>query len=255
MSGNNHTVLPKNIFEWRIRIWNDTRELSFDFPFKPSEKIVYDPAFIMEKRYATTHIHVYNKDTIVAGHDLQEKGYNPLLLNFADDHYAGGAVETGSGAQEEALFRRTNYCATLEQDKFYPILHNEAVYSPRVSVFRDTEENKYRLLRTSFKVSFIAVPGLYLPRVTKEKRLSKEDETILKNKIRLILQVAYKRGHDSLVLGALGCGAWRNPPRHVAEIFKSVLDEYIGAFQEVVFACFDTTPEPNNYTIFQEVLG
>jgi uncharacterized protein (TIGR02452 family) len=39
----------------------------------------------------------------------------------------------------------------------------------------------------------------------------------------------------------LGCGAFRNPPNHVAEIFHEqlVLGEFAGVFDRVVFAIFD----------------
>ena len=57
------------------------------------------------------------------------------------------------------------------------------------------------------------------------ERLKPEDCERLKIKVRLILQIAIQKGHDAVVLGALGCGAWRNPPQHVAEIFQEVLAE------------------------------
>lgn len=34
-----------------------------------------------------------------------------------------------------------------------------------------------------------------------------------------------RHGHDSLVLGAFGCGAFKNPPEEISEIFKAVLGE------------------------------
>lgn len=47
----------------------------------------------------------------------------------------------------------------------------------------------------------------------------------IKNKIRTIFRIGLIHGHDSLVLGALGCGAFRNPPRHVAQLFHEVMEE------------------------------
>jgi uncharacterized protein (TIGR02452 family) len=51
-----------------------------------------------------------------------------------------------------------------------------------------------------------------------------------------MLQLAHDHGHDSVVLGASGCGAWRCPPEHVAQVFASVLAECPGAFRVVAFA-------------------
>jgi uncharacterized protein (TIGR02452 family) len=252
------TLKQQNIFEWRIKIWNETRNLSLDYPYSQSKKIVFDDKCSMIKKYDTTHISVMNIDSIVIGKQLKEKGLNPLILNFADDHYAGGTVESGSGAQEESLFRRTNLCATLEQDKFYPILKNEGVYSPVVTVFRDTEDNNNKLLREPWQCAFVAVPGLYCPTVSKLQRLSDHDAEVLQMKIELILQIGYIHGHDSLVLGALGCGAWRNPPQHVAEIFRHVLKKYDGVFKEVVFPCLSigsVRGSKSNFEVFTEVFG
>jgi len=57
-------------------------------------------------------------------------------------------------------------------------------------------------------------------------------------KARLILRCAALKGHDAVVMGALGCGAWRNPPQHVAEVFSGVLSEpeFRGRFAKIVFA-------------------
>lgn len=249
----------ENIFEWRSQIWHETRNLSHDYPFSLSEKIVHDPKYSMNKCCEKTIVSVQDIDSIVAGKVLKERGLNPLILNFADDQIAGGAVETGSGAQEESLFRRTNLCATLEQDIFYPINLNEGIYSPVVTVFRDVESENNKLLRAPWQCAFVAVPGIYCPQLTHDRKLNTEDVETLKKKIELILQIAHKKGHDSLVLGALGCGAWRNPPEHVALLFHEVLEKYQGVFKEIVFPCLSIAVhrragEASNYEVFSEIL-
>jgi uncharacterized protein (TIGR02452 family) len=35
-------------------------------------------------------------------------------------------------------------------------------------------------------------------------------------------QVAWAHGHDAVVLGAFGCGAFRNPAGHMARLFREV---------------------------------
>ncbi len=256
-----HVGKADNIFVWRTDIWKETQELASQYPVEPSEKIVYDPAFVAEKRFDATEITVENIDTIVSGRALQDAGLNPLLLNFADDRFAGGSVETGSGAQEESLFRRTNLCQTLLQDEFYPILDNEAVYSPGVTVFRDTEDNDNIVLDAVWQSAFIALPGIHNPQLV-DGQLSESDSERLKQKIELIMQIGYKKGHDALVLGALGCGAWHNPPQHVAQLFKEVLANWTGRFKKIVFACLEVgeggaivknrRSGPTNFEVFSE---
>lgn len=58
-------------------------------------------------------------DCLIAYKQLQDAGNNPVVLNLADILVPGGCVESGSGAQEESIFRRSNITRTLTQD-FYP---------------------------------------------------------------------------------------------------------------------------------------
>jgi uncharacterized protein (TIGR02452 family) len=60
-------------------------------------------------------------------------------------------------------------------------------------------------------------------------------------KIRGILRISAYQGHSDLVLSAFGCGAFRNPPQHIARLFRETLDEgeFEGVFRHVVFAVID----------------
>jgi acyl carrier protein len=59
-----------------------------------------------------------------------------------------------------------------------------------------------------------------------------------------VLAVAKAHGHDSLVLGAWGCGAFGNNGSLVADIFhKALTQDFAGSFKEVTFAIVDTSPE------------
>ena len=59
-----------------------------------------------------------------------------------------------------------------------------------------------------------------------------------------ILAIGADRGHRTLLLGAWGCGVFRNDPEHVAGAFAAWLasDEFRGAFDRVVFAVYDPRP-------------
>lgn len=64
-----------------------------------------------------------------------------------------------------------------------------------------------------------------------------------KVKIRGVLRLAVLKGHSKIVLGALGCGAFDNPPEDVAccfvEVFGEEEFEDKGWFEDVVFAVID----------------
>jgi uncharacterized protein (TIGR02452 family) len=56
--------------------------------------------------------------------------------------------------------------------------------------------------------------------------------------------VAQWNCHNSLILGAWGCGAYGNDGYEVADIFYQALTvEFAGSFKEVTFAIVDTSPE------------
>jgi uncharacterized protein (TIGR02452 family) len=88
------------------------------------------------------------------------------------------------------------------------------------------------------------------------KQLRLDDVMAMRKKASLIFQTAVEHGHDSLVLGPLGCGVWRSPPQHTAEIFRDVCRTYIGVFKHITFACLTTGPagRESNYSIFKSVL-
>lgn len=84
--------------------------------------------------------------------------------------------------------------------------------------------------------------GVVRPDIDKSTgEMMKKYVPVVKGKIRTILRIALDNNHTKLVLGALGCGAFKNPPSHVAKLFKEVLEEseFTGAFEEICFAILD----------------
>jgi uncharacterized protein (TIGR02452 family) len=93
-------------------------------------------------------------------------------------------------------------------------------------------------------MSFVTVPAINHPELTREDgqfRLSGGLIGPTKEKIKTILRIAGTYRHDCLVLGAFGCGAFANPPGHVAELFREVFGEpeFSQAFKYVAFAIFE----------------
>ena len=202
-----------------------------------------------------TIVEVQNIDCLYAGVQLKEQGYNPAVLNMASRRNPGGGVTTGAGAQEETLFRRTNLFRSLyqftpyaEQYGIKPSHHQYpldrtfgGVYTPDAIYFRESEQKGYALLEEPFSLSFITVAGMNRPDLTAEGLIADHHVEPIKNKIRTIFRIGLAHGHDSLVLGALGCGAFRNPPRHVARLFHEVMDEseFKNKYRRIVFAILD----------------
>lgn len=203
----------------------------------------------------TTEIRVENIDCLAEGMKLIDEGYNPAVLNMASRRNPGGGVLTGAGAQEETLFRRTNLFRSLYQfapfaslygikpsDRQYPLdRHYGGIYTPNATLFREDESHNYRLMDTPYKMSFIAVAGINRPDLDERGLIADYLIDTVKDKMRTILRIGLDNGHDSLVLGALGCGAFCNPPRHIARLFHEVIDEpeFSGKYRLLVFAILE----------------
>jgi uncharacterized protein (TIGR02452 family) len=255
--------------EERIAVYSDTRTISKkgkytspmgkEITITDTDKMIEGTKFYGKKavvdynsipRY-NTEIKVIDKDTIYAAKDLIDKGLNPCVLNMASYYIPGGGVITGSSAQEENIFRRTNIFLSLYQfhnvgenygikqrEERYPLDYNfGGIYTPYVTVFKGSDDTNYTPLEEPFKIAVVSVAAVKNPRLENGKLVPWVVDTI-KCKIRQILDIALENGHDSLILSAFGCGAYKTPPSEMAKLFKEVLDsdKYKGAFKAIHFA-------------------
>jgi uncharacterized protein (TIGR02452 family) len=171
------------------------------------------------------------------------------VLNLASERSAGGGWQKGALAQEEALCYRSSLYLSLHQS-YYPLPSLSAIYSPSVLILRDAMSRGHSLLIPAQQpadlpvTSIISVAALRYPKLTDDKMGYKNEgqRAETKRKIRLTLRVAAIKGHTKLVLGALGCGVFGNPPKEVADCFLEVFREKEfqgGWWKEVVFAIMD----------------
>jgi len=234
----------------RIDCWTNTQKLckTIKSPSQPSEKFIYNNE-PFTKKYDKSTIRFYNMDCVDLS--LSLIGLKPLVLNLSDDKLSGGCVSSGSEAQEESIFRRTNYFQSLLQN-MYPIRPNEAIYSSGISVIKTSEKTNWEVIPTNEiqQLDFVACPGIKYPKtvvINNEKRLLDKDVEKLKKKIKLILQIAVKNNHDTIILGAIGCGVWGSPIKHVSEIFKEVLEEFDGVVLNYYFAIMTTNDDNTDH--------
>jgi len=205
-----------------------------------------------------TEYSVISADCLETAEIFVKSGFNPCVLNLASRQNPGGGVLKGSGAQEENIFRRSNLFLSLYQfasyaseygikkhEKSYPLDRDTGgIYSADITVFRGSEKNGYCLLRKPYTVSFVTVPAINSPElIERNGNLFIIDNLVepTKEKIRTILRISGKYKHDCLVLGAFGCGAFANPPNHMAQLFKEVFleKEFINKFKIIVFSIFE----------------
>jgi uncharacterized protein (TIGR02452 family) len=211
----------------------------------------------------TARVEVVPVDSLDTAEALYAEGVQDIaVLNMANPDTPGGWYLSGAGAQEEALCRRSSLYVSLAAcaaNGFYPIPRHGAIYSPDVLIIRKSDDEKCQLLtdKQVWWTSVVSVAGLFRPPQTEDGTdfLSRVDRGDARERIRALLRVAAMEGKRNLVLSAFGCGAFRNPPRAVAQLFKEALQdtEFRGKFQGVWFSILDRRGS-TNYDIFHNIL-
>jgi uncharacterized protein (TIGR02452 family) len=171
------------------------------------------------------------------------------VLNFASARNPGGGYLNGAQAQEEALCRASAlYPCLLRAPEFYafhravrdPFYSDRVIHSPGVPVFRD---DGGALLDRPYRAGFLTCPAPnagVIARTMPER--SDEIGPALDARAERVLEVAVAHGYRRLVLGAWGCGVFRNDPARVAGAFARLLTgggRFVRAVDEVVFAVLD----------------
>ena len=212
---------------------------------------------------------VTGESSTQAARRLFEDNAGPTaLLNFASARNPGGGYLRGARAQEEDLCRVSALYTTLLEAPDYYAAHrassdllysNRVIYSPDVPVYRDEH---YALLNRPYPVSFLTCAA---PNASELAR-SRPTETatpdllaaVLADRAAGVLAVAAHHDQRVLVLGAWGCGVFRNDPAQVAAAFHTHLAEgglFENTFVRIVFAVLDKSPARQNYAAFQKVFA
>lgn len=204
-----------------------------------------------------TRIEVANETTLAAVHRLRTAGQHPVALNFASATHPGGGFLTGARAQEEYLARSSGLYACLQANPMYafhrarrdPLYTNYAIYSPEVLVFRADDGT---LLETPYTVGIITSPAVYAKELDPLQHA--EIRPAMWLRILKVLSIGVLHAHDSIVLGAWGCGAFGNDSWEIARLFqKALVENFKGAYSRVIFAIVDWSPEKRFIGPFQKV--
>jgi nicotinate (nicotinamide) nucleotide adenylyltransferase len=235
-----------------------------------SEFTVAVPELPME-----TETDCVNADCADVAKSLLDEGLNPAILNLASRTSPCGGYHKGTSAQEECLAQMSTLSQSLYAfgspkykhiresgvplvEGIYPMdINFGGVYSPCVTFFRHNADSYYALRAETFDCAIVTVASLSNREknsFTNDERfyfddagcLTDEGWEIETNKIRTIFRISLENGHDSIVLGALGCGVFRLHPDEVAEIFYQVLKEpeFKNRFKKLVFAIYEGKPSP-----------
>ena len=204
-------------------------------------------------------------------------GARIAVHNFASPVNPGGGVVAGSSAQEESLCRCSTLYDSLNQRRMWDAYYlpnrgasdamatDACIWTPDVVVCKSDESLPQRLAQDEWFVTDVitcAAPNL---RGT-TSNLSNPDASrtdgvpltriydIHRQRARHLLTVAAHEGVSCLVLGAFGCGAFRNDPYLVASAWHDPIEELRHHFDLIEFAVFHMPYETENYEAFRDEL-
>lgn len=199
-------------------------------------------------------IEVHAETTLAGAQALSEAGDGRIgVLNFASARNPGGGFLGGSQAQEESLARSSAlYPSLLSRHAFYEHHRAESdlLYSHRVIVSPDCpvlRDDAGAWLEQPYRVTFLTAPAPNAGAVANNQPASLgRIPVVLRERAEFVLAVAREVGCERLVLGAWGCGVFRNDPAMVAAAFATLLapgSRWRRAFREIRFSIYDDSAD------------
>ncbi len=214
-----------------------------------------------------TSIEVRNETTLQGSERLSETHLFQRIgvLNFASARNPGGGFLGGASAQEESLARSSALYPSLLRCPDYYAFHraertclysDHMIYSPRCPVLR---RDSGEWLESPYLVDFLTSPAPNAGAIRRnEPERAVEIEPVLRERSGKVLALAASPGCDALVLGAWGCGVFRNDPEVVAAAFHEHLNPdgpFWGRFRRVLFAVYDRSSEQSAFGSFERAFG
>lgn len=244
----NHTKRCEKLYEKEIS--NSIRDT-----------VIYDTGFTFDKLtvHHNTEIIVEDLDSVSAVMKYctgrEDINNRTAVLNFSSYKNPGGMFINGSKAQEECLCHESFLYNVLKefQSEFYDwnnqhknkaLYLNRGMYTYNVLFFKGNDKKFCDVITC-------AAPNKSAAQ--KYQNVSdKENERVLRSRIRYVLDIAADNRVKTLILGAYGCGVFGQNPVEVAAIFKEYLYGYFnGMFEKVVFAV--PKGKNNNLEAFKKI--
>jgi len=229
------------------------REVTIDVATALAGTVLHEPGETLPKAEPIEPIvEVTHESTLLAARRV-----GGAALVFASAKNPGGGFLGGAKAQEEGIARASVlYPCLLTASEFYAFhraqrdlrYSDRVIYSPQVPVFRD---DRGTLLEEPYTAAFLTAAAPNAGAIERNQSHDARDiPQVLRTRARRVLEVAAAHGHRTLVLGAWGCGVFRNDPATVASAFADTIAA-VGQFDRIVFAIRDEKSGTPVYRAFE----
>lgn len=199
-------------------------------------------------RYPSTNTSIYKNDSItclIAAH-RHDSSSHYCLLNFASYYNPGGGFLKGSMAQEEALCHRSLLYPVLKSfDKTWYTAHRQNKSDTYGDDFLYTSDLFFFNGQQIVKSDVLTMAAVNFNNIS---NYSKGLDTMI-HRTEIAYTMPAKFGADTLILGAWGCGVFKNDPKFVVEQWKTLTKKYDGLYKTIIHPLLD----PIIYKTFRQV--
>jgi uncharacterized protein (TIGR02452 family) len=210
-----------------------------------------------EPTNAYVNMEVVKTDAVSALMECANQRGRTALLNFASYKCPGGGFIVGSRAQKEELCHESFLYNVLKEfdDSYYDrnrkdmnhgLYRDRALYSHDVFFIRDGNVKKCDVI-TCAAPNFSAA----------EKFATRDENNMhLRDRVRFVLEIAKKENVDTFIVGAWGCGVFKQDPRVVAKFFEEECQKvFIDSKIHLIFAVIPPrSNQTDNMTPFIELV-
>jgi uncharacterized protein (TIGR02452 family) len=204
-----------------------------------NDEFAYIDKALKERKPNKSSIIVTDATTYDAAMKYGNDAYKACLLNFASYYKPGGGYVKGSYAQEESLCAVSGLYPILKSqpvyneranDKNVPYTYrSEIIYSPNVPFTMTQGSISFPYL---FDVISCAAPNCNKVPMTKSDSV----ERAIRERLTGCFLLPWLNGCDTIILGAWGCGVFKNDPVIVAGVFNELTDQYGDLYSNIIYA-------------------
>lgn len=188
-----------------------------------------------------SHCEVTKEDSFECAIRLINLGYNPCVLDFASGTNPGGGWRgNNKGSQEESLCKRSNLGLLLEKKK-YPIPTDSSYYIKNVVINKNLKFENINPIKTCVIASEL-------------KSISERTFNYLQKRISEWYDIAILNNHDYLILGAIGCGAFKESEDD-SDILSIQMKICADKYKEKIKTVYAIYNNKNNFNAFKKNIG
>jgi uncharacterized protein (TIGR02452 family) len=258
----------KIISEREYKIEDKTIDLFTEINYSKQHTKTYSPEELEElisiEKIGNESQSIISCENITSFKAIKKLGNNEnvCVLNFASAKNPGGGFLGGASAQEESLARASSLYDSLSNDMTMynynrsreTLLYSDyMIYSPKVIFWMDDAgEKRAKPLIADVITSPAPNKGAILQ--NNRKQDMQNINAVFEKRIHKVLALAHTQKVEHLILGAWGCGVFRNDPNDVAAMFEKVISiKFPNHFKQIIFAVYDSSETKNTFKTFEKV--